>query len=193
MFYLIVVILGRFVNQRLKKRKENEKKRIEKADKSTNGFQYSKAYETKTDSVHRPATRSYVGGVIETNNNHITDQNLDHSTLKSVLISEVIENRFGIDNPALGKQMISNCLLELRLEFAEDPCKSWTQLGSLFLVDTCTLRSNQADRTLSVDDWLFKVYLQLKKNHDAQDYLQSADYEQSIVVQLLIYRNLVTR
>ena len=96
--------MGRFVNQRLKKRKENEKKRIEKAGKSTNGFQYSKAYETnKADSVHRPATRS--SGVIETNNNHITDQNLDHSTLKSVLISEVIDNRFGIDNPALGKAM----------------------------------------------------------------------------------------
>ena len=103
-FYLIVVILGRFVNQRLKKRKENEKKRMEKADKSTSGFQYSKAYEKKTDSVHRPATRSY-GGVMETNNNHITNQNLDHTTLKSVLISEVIDSRFGIDNPALGKQM----------------------------------------------------------------------------------------
>lgn len=93
--------MGRFVNQRLKKRKENEQKRLEKAGKSTNGFQYSQAYETNKSNL---ATRSFAAN-IETNNNHIADRHLDHSTLKSVLISEVVDNRFGIDNPALGKRL----------------------------------------------------------------------------------------
>lgn len=106
LFYLVVVILGRFVNQRLKKRKENEKKRLEKADKTTDGFQYSPAYETNKGNL---ATRSFAAN-IETNNNHITDRHLDHSTLKSVLIAEVVADRFGIDNPALGEQFENRIL-----------------------------------------------------------------------------------
>lgn len=113
--YLITVILGRFINQKLKKKKEEKK--LEDVDKSRSEFQFSKKYETNKISHHSSSMQHQTGrslgidvegnqvmiNATDLNSNTIQNLEQSNSNLKSVLITNTVNNKFGIDNPGLGK------------------------------------------------------------------------------------------
>lgn len=118
--YLITVIMGRYINQKLK-RKRQIQKQINELDKSTNGFQYSKKFEQTNPISHQHSVTARTFGTFgsgepnQTANLQVLDYNYNtaqnaersNSDLKSVLISNSTDSKFGVDNPALGKLFIT--------------------------------------------------------------------------------------
>lgn len=100
----------------MNKKKEDEKRKTEKLNKSTNGFQYGSVYALNVNKassqVQRPNARSFDVN-LEANNNTIQQTDQSNGNPKSVLITNTIDNKFGIDNPALGMLFLNSNFLNI--------------------------------------------------------------------------------